>query len=87
MIEVGDLVVVVGGVCEHEEKEIGRIFAVPALRFDKTTCRHCGKRNEVQWHAVCPTHPQTGYPLVFLKKIPPLGELETRGVDEQAKVG
>ena len=87
MIKVGDLVVVVRANCPHDLPDIGKIFTVTAIRFSPTTCRDCGHHNPRQWHVVDPTDPGSGYPFPRLKRIPPLPELESRGVDEQAKVG
>lgn len=75
-IKAGDLVMLVRADCEHEAKNIGRIFVVPALRHDTSHCPKCWHQHEAQWHAVSDKDSGHGWPLRNLKRIDPLPESE-----------
>lgn len=82
-IKAGDLVMLVRADCEHEAKNLGRIFVVPALRHDISHCPKCGHQYGAQWHAVSDKDPGHGWPLRNLKRIDPLPENEDIRHDEE----
>ena len=84
-IRVGDVVVVVGSCCERlaaQEPRIGSVHTVEEIEDSfPCYCEHCGfegvERN------VYFVDSEYGAPLQWLKRIPPLAELQTwRQTDE-----
>lgn len=77
-ISVGDLVVIVRSCCG---RLVGRIFIVGEIEFQRTRCHKCGwsggemhgSLNQNWW----------GVPLSWLRRIPPLSELEGEKRDEE----
>ena len=72
-IQVGDLVVVVNTCCPPATAN-GDIFRVGALFDTKTMCQICGHRNHGLHAGLRQT--SSGVPVPWLKRIPPLEELE-----------
>ena len=75
-ISVGDLVMVVKSCCDDADA-LGEIFLVAGIREKGTRCRHCFQRNNCA-HAGSIFNFTAGVPLSWLKRIPPLSELETK---------
>ena len=85
-ISVGDLVMVVHECCPHESS-LGEIQTVLSIEHDRATCEWCdcvtsghhahlsdAEDNDTFW-----------LPLSWLKRIPPLSELESTKTDEPMK--
>ena len=79
-ISVGDLVVVVriDGGCTHAPHFMGRIFTVLSIRTDYgVTCYVCKKRDIAKdGEANVEYRPGNYLPMRWLKRIPPLADLE-----------
>lgn len=78
-IKVGDLVMVVKWPHEHRQKYLGHIFPVQSIAA-YVSCSQCGQL-WVEPTAETPTH--RGVPISWLKKIPPLSELDDVKRDEE----
>lgn len=83
-IRVGDLVIIVGNCCADADYR-GEIHTVTAIHEEGGRCRECGFRAPGSVAALpCPTNPSWGIPLSWLKRIPPLSELESTHNEEKA---
>jgi len=71
-IKVGDVVVVVGAHCPRSTSFIGKVFRVQALMCVPAVCIFC---REVAWD-VAPAQAEDGFWYGYLKRIPPLDDLE-----------
>jgi hypothetical protein len=82
-IQVGDLVVIVGMGCPHGIEELGRVFRVGEVVHEHTLCQICHKRHGLNWCVVDPADDDLAYPFSWLKRIPPLSELDDVKHDEE----
>ena len=81
-ISVGDLVVVTGGCCEVAHEQIGWIRTVREIRGNGFTCRHC--KSSIQGQGVV-FDGTWGRPMNWVKRIPPLSELEGQRTEEDLR--
>lgn len=80
-IKVGDLVCILHCCCDDEK--VGAILQVESIQEIDLDCMDCGLRERTVcsiWHGV---NRLWGRPLSWLKKIPPLDELEGEKRDEE----
>lgn len=82
-IAVGDLVCIVGACCDPKNV-VGFVERVVGLRSTKTNCGGCGQ-SYFGVHAWFEGGNHWGFPAVWLKRIPPLDELESASTDEPMK--
>lgn len=85
-IKVGDLVIVVKSPCSHGDKDVGRIFTVSLLQHDHMHCRYCGWESPPQWCVEDPLVRGSGFLVSWLKRIPPLEELERTQIVEELTI-
>lgn len=82
-ISVGDLVAVVGSHCPgFYDAAAGVHFTVSRLLHRNPTCSYCGTRFEGLF-ADSDDAGDWSIPVVYLKRIPPLGELESEKNDSK----
>ncbi len=81
-IKVGDLVIVIHICCDGVNTPLGKITTIAEIRHNVTCCDKCGQRNDTT-HAASIQNFQNGLPLSWLKRIPPLAELEGEKRDEE----
>ena len=87
VISVGDLVQVVRSCCEKVEL-VGIIYTVGVLHSFHTRCQFCGQENKNVQHAssgMPASDTPIGLPVSWLKRIPPLSELEGERTEENLK--
>jgi hypothetical protein len=74
---------VVGMGCAHGTRDLGLIFRVPEVVTEDTHCEICDLRHGTQPCAVDPRDDDLAFPLTWLKRIPPLDELEGEKTKEE----
>ena len=86
-IKVGDLVVVVHSCCSDTREGLGQVFRVSNVRMCKPhgiLCRKCGYTgHEMMAEPEEETKVLSHAPFSWLKRIPPLGELDDVRQDEE----
>jgi hypothetical protein len=80
-ISVGDLCVVFRGCCDSV-RCLGQIFVFGEARRKSTKCPSCGQVNDEDHAGVA--NFRAGVPMRWVKRIPPLDELE--GVDSREEL-
>lgn len=74
-IGVGDKVMLVWGCCAIRRQQIGRVDIVKGFLQASGFCKSCGQEiNRVTFARFSDQRPYDGFPLAWLKKIPPEGE-------------
>ena len=83
-ISVGDLVAIVRSCCIPFRDGV-TIFRVESMRPDRaaSVCKHCAKEFPRETYACDTSFPRGGAPLSWLKRIPPLSEIEGEKRDEE----
>ena len=82
-IKVGDLVMLVRECCPVDSA-IGKIFSVAELRNHSYWCHYCRwSAGQLSGARVNGQDSHCSYPLSWLKRIPPLSELEGENRDEE----
>ena len=87
-IAVGDLVVVVKG-CPHCSYRLGLTFVVAKMEPSRPAGFMCGGCNADDIHGPCMAVFYSAYraiPIPWLKRIPPLDELESAKTEEALRV-
>ena len=82
-IQVGDLVVIMQACCDHK-RVVGTLGRVTELATATTVCGKCRQpyNGRHAWFENCNHY---GFPAKWLKRIPPMGELEGQRTEESLR--